>query len=93
MPAVHHLPRLVHWCIRLFTLHCGGLSINSNLYSNCCSLSAQDIRSLQKVIPGGQYIEGSNLGRAANDQPEHAQHAPAVVSPLTAAEQVVGGHR
>lgn len=64
--------------------------MNSNLNSNCCSLSAQDIKSLQKVIPGGQYIEGSNLGRAANDQSERAQHAPAVVSPLTAAEQVVG---
>lgn len=68
--------------------HCGSLSKDSKLY--CCSLSAQDIRNLQKVISGGQYIEGSNLGRAANDQPERAQHAPAVVSPLTAAEQVVG---
>ena len=64
--------------------------MNSNLNTNCCSLSAQDINGLHKVIPGGQHIEGSNLGMAANDQSERAQHAPAVVSPLTAAEQVVG---
>ena len=58
--------------------------------ASCTAAVYQHIRNLQKVISGGQYIEGSNLGRAANDQPERAQHAPAVVSPLTAAEQVVG---
>ena len=55
------------------------------------SLTAAQIAGLQSHIPGSMHnlIEGSNNGGAAGDQHERAQHAPAVMSPLTLDEQRV----
>lgn len=49
-------------------------------------MSAQEIRHLQKSIPGGQLLDTGNDGSAANDRADRGEHAPCVKSPLTEME-------